>query len=185
MKIIVGLGNPGKKYKNTRHNMGYSVVEKVASRYQIEKEESKYDSIIGHLRIEQEKVLIVKPLTYMNMSGKAVQPLVRFYKVKFSDLLVIYDDVDLEAGRMRIRANGGTGGHKGIASIIESLGTKEFPRIRIGIGRPLGVWEVRDWVLSELNPAEKIITEESIQHASDAAVNWVKNGIVHAMNKYN
>ncbi|NLB88411.1 MAG: aminoacyl-tRNA hydrolase [Syntrophomonadaceae bacterium] len=136
MKIVVGLGNPGKKYSETRHNLGFKVVEELAKRFPIEKEESKYDAIIGHIRIGSEKVLLVKPLTYMNLSGKSVQPLVHFYKLELQDLIVIYDDMDLDLGRLRIRESGGTGGHKGMVSITQRLSTQEFPRIRVGIGRP-------------------------------------------------
>ncbi len=185
MKIIIGLGNPGQKYRDTRHNMGYTVVEEIARRYAIEKEECKFDSIIGYLRINGEKVLVVKPLTYMNLSGKAVQALVRFYKQDLSELIVIYDDMDLETGRIRVRANGGSGGHKGIASINDRLGSSEFPRVRIGVGRPPDHWAVESWVLSKIGADEQAVIAGSIQKASDAVICWVKDGIVQAMNKYN
>jgi PTH1 family peptidyl-tRNA hydrolase len=185
MKIIVGLGNPGQKYKNTRHNMGYRVVEEIAGRYRIEKEESKFDAIIGHLRINGERALIVKPLTYMNLSGRAVQPLLRFYKQELSDLIVAYDDMDLEPGRIRLRAAGGSGGHKGMASIIERLGSQEFARVRIGVGRPPQQWTVESWVLSQIEAEEQASMETAVQQAADAVIEWIKTGIVQAMNKYN
>lgn len=185
MKIIVGLGNPGRKYKNTRHNIGYAVVEEIAGRHSVDKEESKYDAIIGHIRVNQEKVLLVKPLTYMNLSGKAVYPLVKFYKLDLNDLLVIYDDMDLETGRIRVRAAGSSGGHKGIGSISGSLGVNDFPRVRIGIGRPPGRWDVQSWVLSEIAPFEQKTLEDSVNKAADAAICWVINGIVQTMNKFN
>lgn len=185
MKIIVGLGNPGRRYKNTRHNMGFEVIEEIARRCPVNKEESKYDAIIGHITVNQEKALLVKPLTYMNLSGKAVQPLVKFYKINYEDLLVIYDDMDLELGRVRIRASGSSGGHKGIGSIINCLGVKDFPRIRIGISRPPEGWNVQAWVLSEILPPERKILEESINKAADAAIYWLNNDIVQTMNKFN
>ncbi len=183
MKIIVGLGNPGHKYKQTRHNLGFMVVEELASRYEIEKEESRYDAIIGHIRIDRHKILLVKPLTYMNLSGRAVRPLVRFYKLNLADLLVIYDDMDLELGKLRVRKSGGTGGHKGITSITDSLSSQEFPRIRAGIGRP--EFDTINWVLGKFSPDEKPYIDAMVIKAADAAESWVKHGIERAMNEYN
>ncbi|MDD2585719.1 MAG: aminoacyl-tRNA hydrolase [Syntrophomonadaceae bacterium] len=183
MKIIVGLGNPGRKYKDTRHNTGYQVVEELAGRYTIAKEESKFDSIIGHLQIGTEKVLVVKPLTYMNLSGSAVQPLMHWYKLALSDLMVVYDDMDLPTGLLRIRATGGTGGHKGMVSICQRLGSNDFPRIRVGIGRPAD--DTVDWVLGKFYGEEKQIMQATIEKAADALEYWIKNGIVTTMNMYN
>lgn len=184
MKIIVGLGNPGRKYSSTRHNCGFRVLEEIAGHHRIEKEESKYDAIIAHLKIGQEKVLLVKPLSYMNLSGRPVQRLVNWFKIDLSELLVIYDDMDLEPGVLRIRASGGSGGHKGMKSIIESLGNNQnFPRIRVGIGRP--PVEVLDWVLGEFGPEEKPLVQAAIKRAAEAAEVWVKEGINRAMNEYN
>lgn len=185
MKIIVGLGNPGQKYRDTRHNMGYRVIEEIAQRYRMEREECKFDSIIGHLRINGELILIVKPLTYMNLSGRGVQPLLRFYKQDLSQLIVAFDDMDLEPGRIRLRPAGGSGGHKGMASIIEKLGSEDFARLRIGIGRPPQQWTVESWVLSKIRSNEQALMEDSIKIGADALVEWVKAGIVQAMNKYN
>lgn len=183
MKVIVGLGNPGRKYSNTRHNIGYRVLEEIARRSSIEKEESRFDAIIGHIRIDGEKVLLVKPLTYMNLSGKTVQPLVRWFKLDLDDLIVIYDDMDLPPGALRLRTQGGSGGHKGMASIIERLGSQEFARIRIGIGRPDN--EAIDWVLGKFSPSEQKLIEEAISQAAAAVEYWVKHGIERAMNEYN
>lgn len=183
MKVIVGLGNPGRKYSDTRHNIGFRVLEEIARRSSIEKEESRFDAIIGHIRIGGEKVFLVKPLTYMNLSGKAVQPLMRWFKLDLSDLIVIYDDMDLPPGTLRLRAQGGSGGHKGMASIIERLGSQEFARIRIGIGRPDN--EAIDWVLGKFSPAEQKLMEEVIGQAAAAVECWVKQGIERAMNEYN
>lgn len=183
MKVIVGLGNPGRKYSDTRHNIGFRVLEEIARRSSIEKEESRFDAIIGHICIGGEKVFLVKPLTYMNLSGKAVQPLMRWFKLDLSDLIVIYDDMDLPPGTLRLRAQGGSGGHKGMASIIERLGSQEFARIRIGIGRPDN--EAIDWVLGKFSPTEQKLMEEVIGQAAGAVECWVKQGIERAMNEYN
>lgn len=183
MKVIVGLGNPGRKYSDTRHNIGFRVLEEIARRYSIEKEESRFDAIIGHIRIGGEKVLLVKPLTYMNLSGKAVQPLMRWFKLNLGDLIVIYDDMDLPSGTLRLRPQGGSGGHKGMASIIDRLGSQEFARIRIGIGRPND--EAIDWVLGKFSPTEQKLMEEAISQAASAVECWVKQGIDQAMNEYN
>ena len=183
MKVIVGLGNPGKKYSDTRHNIGFRVLEEIARRSSIEKEESRFDAIIGHIRIGGEKVLLVKPLTYMNLSGKTVQPLARWFKLNLSDLIIIYDDMDLPPGALRLRAQGGSGGHKGMASIIERLGTQEFARIRIGIGRPNN--EAINWVLGRFSPSEQKLMEEVISQAVAAVECWIKQGIDQAMNEYN
>ncbi len=183
MKIVVGLGNPGRKYNQTRHNLGFMIVEELANRYKIEKEESRYDAIIGHIRMNGQKVLLVKPLTYMNLSGRAVQPLVRFYKLNLQDLLIVYDDMDLDVGRLRIRKSGGTGGHKGITSITNSLSSQEFPRIRGGIGRP--EHNTINWVLGKFTAEEKPYIDAMVVKAADAVEAWVKYGIEKAMSEYN
>lgn len=175
MKVIVGLGNPGKKYSGTRHNIGFRVLEELARRHLVDKEESRFDAIIGHIRIGDEKVLLVKPLTYMNLSGRAVQPLMRWFKLDLENLLVNYDDMDLSPGDLRLRMKGGSGGHKGMASIIASLGSQEFSRIRIGIGRP--DYEAINWVLGKFSAAEEKIMDEVISRAADAVEGWVKEGI--------
>lgn len=184
MKMIVGLGNPGKDYKDTRHNIGFMVLEELASRYPVEKQESRFDAIIGHIRINGEKVLLVKPLTYMNLSGRAVQPLLHWYKLALEELIVVFDDMDLPAGSLRIRANGGSGGHKGMASISERLASKEIARIRVGIGRP-EYGENVNWVLGRFSREEKEFFQNAIGNATDALEIWVKQGIVAAMNAYN
>ena len=183
MKVIVGLGNPGRKYSDTRHNIGFRALEELARRHTIEKEESRFDSIIGHMRIDGEKVLLVKPLTYMNLSGKAVQPLMRWFKLDLAELIVVYDDMDLAPGAVRLRAQGGSGGHKGMTSIIERLGSKEFARIRIGIGRPDD--EAIDWVLGKFSTAEQKIIKQALDRTGDALECWVRQGIDRAMNEYN
>ncbi|HPF19793.1 MAG TPA: aminoacyl-tRNA hydrolase [Syntrophomonas sp.] len=184
MKIIVGLGNPGKEYKDTRHNIGFMVLEEMASRHSLEKQESRFDAIIGHVKIDGEKVLLVKPLTYMNLSGRSVQPIMHWYKLALEDLMVVYDDMDLPVGSLRIRANGGTGGHKGMNSICERLANKEFARTRVGIGRP-DRGEAYHWVLGKFSQDEKEIMQNAVRHATDALETWVRQGIAAAMNAYN
>jgi len=184
MKIIVGLGNPGRDYKNTRHNIGFMVLEELASRYPVEKQESRFDAIIGHIRIGSEKVLLVKPLTYMNLSGRAVQPVMHWYKLELDDLMVVYDDMDLPAANLRIRAKGGAGGHKGMASISERLASKDFARMRVGIGRP-EIGETVGWVLGRFSQEEQEEMQVVVKKAADALEKWVKTGINEAMNAYN
>lgn len=184
MKIIVGLGNPGRDYKNTRHNIGFMVLEELASRYPVEKQESRFDAIIGHIRIGSEKVLLVKPLTYMNLSGRAVQPIMHWYKLELADLMVVYDDMDLPTACLRIRAKGGTGGHKGMASISERLASKDFARMRVGIGRP-EVGETVGWVLGRFSQEEQEEIQVVVKKAADALEKWAKMGINEAMNAYN
>ncbi len=183
MKVIVGLGNPGRKYSATRHNVGFKVLEELAGRYVIEKEESRFEAIIGYIRINGQKVLLVKPLTYMNLSGKSVQPLLHWFKLDLGDLMVVYDDMDLDPGCLRLRAAGGSGGHKGMASIIERLGSRDFARMRLGIGRPEG--EAIDWVLGSFDDSEAPIMAETVKKAASAAECWVGYGIEKAMNEYN
>jgi PTH1 family peptidyl-tRNA hydrolase len=183
MKVIVGLGNPGRKYSGTRHNIGFRALEEVARRHNVEKEESRFDSIIGHIRIDGEKVLLVKPLTYMNLSGKAVQPLMRWFKLDLAELIVVYDDMDLAPGTVRLRAQGGSGGHKGMTSIIACLGSKDFARIRIGIGRPEN--EAVDWVLGKFSTDEQELMNQALDRTGDVLECWVRQGIDRAMNEYN
>lgn len=183
MKVIVGLGNPGRKYSETRHNIGFKVLEELARRHGVQKEESRFDAIIGHISLNGHKVLLVKPLTYMNLSGKAVQPLLHWYKAELSNLIVVYDDMDLPVGTLRLRAEGGSGGHKGLTNIIERLASREFARLRLGIGRPDG--EAIDWVLGTFGPEEKEIVAEMVTRAADALECWNAQGIVKAMNEYN
>lgn len=183
MKIIVGLGNPGREYSDTRHNIGFRVIENLANRYPIEREISKYDGVIAQLRVKSERVLLVKPLTFMNLSGKTVRPVVNFYKIDLADLMVVYDDMDLLPGIIRIRSEGGTGGHKGIASITNMLGSDAFPRMRIGIGRPSD--DTIDWVLGKFAPTEAALMRETVARAADALETWIKDGIDKAMNTYN
>ncbi len=184
MKLIVGLGNPGPEYKNTRHNVGFMAVEAMASRFGVDKQQSKYNAMLGHCSIKGEKALLLKPLTYMNLSGRSVLPAMQFYKLNPEQLMVIYDDMDLAPGQLRIRKSGGAGGHKGMLSIINSLGTQEFPRMRIGIGRPEHHNNV-DWVLSKLDREDQEIIQSTVESTVDAVEKWIKLGIDAAMNEFN
>jgi len=183
MKMIVGLGNPGRKYNNTRHNVGFKVLEEFAGRFLVEKEESRCEAIIGHTRPGGQKTLLVKPLTYMNNSGQAVAALVKWYKIELENLIVVYDDMDLAPGSLRLRAEGGSGGHKGVTSIIDRLGSRQFSRLRLGIGRPDR--EAVDWVLGEFTPEETDVMNKAVRRAADALEYWIRHGIVQTMNEYN
>jgi len=184
MKIVVGLGNPGPDYKFTRHNIGFMVLEELARRFKVEKEISRFNALIGETRIGEEKVLLVKPLTFMNSSGNAVQPLVSWYKLPLQDLLIIYDDLDLPLGQLRIRAQGGHGGHRGMTSILERLNTHEIARMRIGIGRPED-GDVTNWVLGKFSSAERPLIDAALGKTAEAVECWVISGINRCMNAYN
>lgn len=184
MKIVVGLGNPGPNYKGTRHNVGFMVVEELARRFTVERQDQKFDAIIAYTHINQEKVLLIKPLTYMNLSGRAVQAVMRFFKADLDELLIIYDDMDLPVGTLRLRPQGGTGGHKGLTSIQQSLGSQDFPRLRIGIDRPR-YHDPVDWVLGKFQNQEKEPIAAAIERAADAVESWVSQGLDQAMNTYN
>jgi PTH1 family peptidyl-tRNA hydrolase len=185
VKLVVGLGNPGSEYRDTRHNAGFMVMDELARRFRIARQDYRYEAVLARTRIQGETVLLAKPLTFMNLSGRAVSSLVNKFKINGEELLVIYDDMDLETGRIRLRARGGAGGHRGMNSIIERLGTGEFHRLRVGIGHPPEGIRVTDYVLSPFAPEEKDITARAVQRAADAAEMWIREGIVKAMDSYN
>lgn len=184
MKLIVGLGNPGPEYKNTRHNAGFMVVEELARQLKVKKEISAHQAIIARAQFKAEPVLIAKPMTYMNLSGQAVRSIMNKYKITIPELLVVSDDMDLELGRLRMKPRGGSGGQKGMQSIIEILGTDDFARLRMGIGRPHH-YNVVDYVLTRFDPAEEEVFQAAVKRAADALTVWLVNGIDRAMNKYN
>jgi PTH1 family peptidyl-tRNA hydrolase len=183
MKLIVGLGNPGIDYRHTRHNIGFMVVDKLAERYTVQRENRRFDAIVGDTAIEGEKVLLVKPLTFMNRSGQAVGPVFRWYKLALKDMIVVYDDLDLPPGRLRLRLRGSAGGHKGMASVIQLLDTQDICRIRIGIGRP-SQSDAVPWVLGKI-PAADAPLAAAVERAADALVCWCREGMIRAMNTYN
>ncbi|MBQ5810267.1 MAG: aminoacyl-tRNA hydrolase [Clostridia bacterium] len=185
--MIVGLGNPGREYEATRHNMGWLVLDILAKRHSADIKKLKAKSLIGECRIGGRKVLLVKPQTFMNLSGQAVAELMNFYKIPAENVLIIFDDVSLDAGRLRIRRNGSDGGHNGMKNIIYLSGTDTFPRIKVGVGKkPHPEYDMKDWVLStpKGEDAEKI--KSALEKAADAAEDIAANGdIDRAMNLYN
>lgn len=185
--IIVGLGNPGRKYDGTRHNVGFGVIDELVDRFHIGGPDRFGKSVTGKGRIGGRKVLLVKPMTYMNLSGEAVQEVVHYYRADPSrDLLVISDDIDLEAGALRIRKKGSAGGHNGLRSIVQHLGTEDFARIRIGVGhKPDPGYDLADYVLGRFSGGEKKVMEEAEGRAAEAAACLVTDGIDLAMNRYN
>ena len=185
--IIAGLGNPGRKYDGSRHNVGFDVIDELVDRYHIGGPERFGKSMIGKGRIGDRKVILVKPLTYMNLSGEAIQEIVHFYKVDPREaLLVISDDIDLEAGRIRIRKKGSAGGHNGLKNIVQHLGTEEFSRIRVGVGaKPDPDFDLADYVLGHFSGEEKKVMDEALAKAAEAAACAVTDGIDLAMNRYN
>lgn len=185
MKIIAGLGNPDKKYNGTRHNIGFSVIDTIADAYNISMDMKKHKGICGKGVIAGEKVVLVKPQTYMNLSGECIREVVDFYKVSPQDVIVIFDDISLEPGKIRIRPKGSAGGHNGIKSIIAHLNSQEFPRIKCGVGdKPKG-YDLADYVLGHFSKEELPVIEEEKKKASDACECILKNGIEAAMNQFN
>ncbi|NLE09523.1 MAG: aminoacyl-tRNA hydrolase [Dehalococcoidales bacterium] len=193
MKLIVGLGNPGKKYEFTRHNLGFLCVNRLANRYKIKLNKTQAKSRTGTGIIEGEEVMLARPQTFMNLSGQSVVLLKNKLRLAPGDIIVIHDDLDLPAGRIRVRCGGGSGGHNGIKSIIAEVGSPDFNRIRIGIGRPpafrtssgMSEDEVIDFVLSTFNSEEKKLIEPAIPLAANAAVSLITSGITATMNTYN
>lgn len=186
MKMIVGLGNPGSKYQETKHNIGFITVDEIAHRYNAVFKKNQFEADIAEFFIGTEKIMLVKPLTFMNESGRAVGPLMTYYGVEDHELIVIYDDLDLEIGKIRLREKGGAGGHNGIKSLISHFGTNVFPRIKVGIGRPLGNETVVQYVLSKFPKAvhEEILI--AVKNAADAAI-YASEGhtFVDTMNQFN
>lgn len=186
MFLIAGLGNPDKKYEGTRHNAGFDVIDRVSAEYGILVRDNKCRALCGKGMIEGEKVILVKPQTYMNFSGESVRELVDFYKIDAeSQLLVIYDDISLAPGRLRIRGKGSAGGHNGVKNIIAHLGTDVFKRIRVGIGQKPDSYDLVDYVLARFSADEKKIMEEGYENAVRAIRCILKDGIESAMNEFN
>jgi PTH1 family peptidyl-tRNA hydrolase len=185
MYIIVGLGNPTEKYQATRHNVGWDVITRLSDDYRIPMDFKKHKAICGKGYIEGEKVILAQPITYMNLSGESVRELVDFYKVAPEEVIVIYDDISLEVGQLRIRKKGSAGGHNGMKSIISHLGTDEFPRIKVGVGdKPKG-WDLADYVLSRFQGEEQVTIREALKDSSEACKMIITSGMDAAMNQYN
>ena len=185
MYIIVGLGNPGKKYANTRRNLGYITLELLAARFGIKIEKSKFKSLVGEGNIAGQKVLLMKPETYMNNSGEAVRAAMEFYKIEPENLLIVYDDLDIPLGKIRIRSAGSAGTHNGMRSVIRLLGQDGFPRIRIGIGTEKNTGDLVNYVIGGFTKEEVEPLEKACLEAVDAITCYLENGIEIAMNRYN
>lgn len=186
-KLIVGLGNPGARYATTRHNVGWAVLDAFARKHNISVDRSGFHGIYGEMRWGEtgEKVILLKPSTFMNLSGRAIAPAASFYKIAPADILVIYDELDLPPGKIRIREKGSAGGHNGMKSAIQELGTQDFPRLRIGIGRPAPGWEVPDWVLAPFGPDDAATVAQILPKAVEAVESFLTEGALKAMTKYN
>ncbi len=185
MFIIVGLGNPGDKYSTTKHNIGFITAEYLAKQNDIMINKKKCKALYGEGTIAGEKVVIAKPQTYMNLSGESVIELLNWYKAPISNLIVIYDDIDIDVGKIRIRPKGSSGTHNGMKSIIYLSKSDDFPRVRVGIGKPPEKMDLANYVLSKFSEQEKPLTRESIEKASMAIEEIIRNGINASMNKYN
>lgn len=185
MYIIAGLGNPGKEYEGSRHNVGFMTLDVLADKYQIDIREKAHKALIGKGMIEGNKVILVKPQTYMNLSGESIRSVMDYYKTEPSEFIVIYDDISLEPGQIRIRKKGSAGGHNGIKNIIAHLGTQEFPRIRIGVGEKPPRMDLADYVLSRFPKEEKEEMEQAFCDGAAAAVSMMNEGIDTAMNRFN
>ncbi|MCH3987292.1 MAG: aminoacyl-tRNA hydrolase [Lachnospiraceae bacterium] len=185
MQVIAGLGNPEKKYDGTRHNTGFAVMDAIAEEYGIGWDRSRWKGLVGKGVINGEKVILVKPLTYMNLSGDCIQPLMAYYKLQPSDLIVIYDDIDLAPGKIRVRPRGSAGGHNGMKSIIARLGSQEFRRVRVGVGAKPAGWDLADWVLSHFSSEDEAKMKEGRERAEKAAVALLGTDVESVMNRCN
>jgi PTH1 family peptidyl-tRNA hydrolase len=183
--LIVGLGNPGRQYAGSRHNAGFHVVDRLAAACDLHFDEQRSRAILARGRIEEIGAALVKPQTYMNLSGEAVGAVARFFKVPPERTLVIFDDLDLPLGTLRLREQGGAGGHRGMASVIAHLGTRDFPRIRVGIGRPAGQMPPEAYVLQNFSADEKRLMEQTYERAVDAVRVTLREGFQMAMNRFN
>ena len=185
MYIIAGLGNPGKQYDGTRHNVGFSVIDELADKYNISVDTSKHKGMIGKGVIEGNKVILVKPMTYMNNSGECIREVMDYYKADLDELIVVFDDISLAPGKLRLRPKGSAGGHNGIKSIIAHMGSEGFKRVKYGVGdKPKG-WDLADWVLGHFDADVKPALEEGNKKACDAIVCILNEGIESGMNKFN
>lgn len=183
--LIVGLGNPGREYKHTRHNIGFMTIDKLAVDLSTRLSKVQSKALIGTALVDGRKLILVKPQTFMNLSGQSVISLLRFYRIPLEQMIVIHDDIDLPVGTIRIRPGGGSAGQRGLASIIEKVGTQAFPRLRIGVGRPPGRMDAADYVLQDFPKAEQPIMEKVIADASQAAITFAREGLDKTMNTYN
>lgn len=184
MKVVVGLGNPGRRYQGTRHNVGFMVIDALAAGPEVGSFQGRFDGQVAEWREGEEKILLVKPETFMNLSGRCVRQVLDFYQVEVADLLVVCDDFNLPLGKLRFRARGTHGGQNGLRDIQQHLGTQEYARLRIGVGSP-EEGEAVDHVLGKFRPSERSIMEEALAHAVQGVVLWAREGIEACMNQYN
>lgn len=185
MYIVVGLGNPGKKYESTRHNIGFIAIDYISALFDIKVNKIKHKALVGEGKIEGERVMFVKPQTFMNLSGESVREIADYYKVPVENVIIIYDDTSLEPGSVRIRKKGSDGGHNGIKSIIYQLNSDAFPRIKLGVGAKPPGYDLADWVLAKFTDEDIKVMSESVETAAKAVPEIIKNGADSAMNKYN
>lgn len=183
--MIIGLGNPGKKYEKTRHNIGFQVIDELAERLDAPAMQSKFNGMYTVVHRPEGKVLLVKPLTYMNLSGECVRPLLDYYDVDVADVIVLYDDLDFPPGELKLRQKGSAGGHNGMKSLIQHLGTDQFKRIRLGIGRPTNGMKVVDYVLANFSKDESAVIQEMVDKSATACMDWLQAPFLEVMNKYN
>jgi len=184
MYLIIGLGNPGSRYEQTRHNIGFMVLKAIADRWEIDIKQKSFEALWNRGKIDGKNVLLAMPQTYMNLSGDAAVKLLTYYKVDVSNVIVIHDDLDLPFGTLRLKKGGGDAGHKGLKSIMVSLGSADFMRVRMGIGKPVDRTPVEDYVLQKFNPDESVILSDIIQTASEATSDIVSSGLQQAMAKH-
>ena len=186
MYLVIGLGNPGRQYEMTRHNIGFHTIDYIADKYRVKVNKLKYKALYGECNIDGEKVLLIKPQTYMNLSGESVIDFVNFFKIDVENIIVISDDISLETGRIRVRAKGSAGGHNGLKSIIYHLQKDNFPRVKMGVGAPQHEgYDLADYVLGRFTKDEIPVMEEAIKKAALSVDEIIKNGAQSAMNKYN
>lgn len=183
--LLIGLGNPGREYRDSRHNFGFMLIDRLAVRLNARGMKMQSKAIVMDARQDDRKLILAKPQTYMNLSGQSVEGLVRFYKPPLGNVMILSDDLDIPFGTIRIRASGGPGGQRGLSSILEKLGTKDIPRLRLGIGRPPGRMDPAAYVLQDFSREEMKSLSEILDRGADAVLEYVKNGLNAAMNKFN
>lgn len=183
--LLIGLGNPGREYANTRHNFGFMLIDRLAVRLNARGMKVQSKAIVMTAQYEDRKLILAKPQTFMNLSGQSVQGLIHFYKIPLTNVMILSDDLDLPFGTIRIRASGGPGGQRGLSSILERLGTKDVPRLRLGIGRPPGRMDPANYVLQNFSRDDMQAISEILDHAADAVLAFVSHGLNKAMNEYN
>jgi PTH1 family peptidyl-tRNA hydrolase len=183
--LIIGLGNPGREYRQTRHNVGFILLDRLTTRLKVRFTRMQSKALVASANFEERKIILAKPQTFMNLSGQSVQGLLHFYKLPLENLLIAHDDLDLPLGTIRIRPDGRSAGQKGMTSTIDRLGTDEFPRLRLGIGRPPGQMQAPDYVLQDFSDDEMVVISETLNRAVEASLTWVTQGLDAAMNKFN